>query len=458
MSRDLDRALHYHKISYWQPAIDAYDKVLVEHPDNLQVLGRRAEMYVMLGRTIEAQRDLMVVAPALGESKYWVNLALAISCQGNFEAALIAYDQAIELDPNNVYAHFNKGVCLERDLGILDAGVSHFQRALEIDPEFRVAYGGISFNQLKRGEFIEGWKNFEFRNWGRNVPRLPGLMWDGIKTDDQLIIVCEQGIGDSVQFLRYAVLAAVNGQKTAVFCPPEFKPLLSSLGNDIEILTHEQEIQEPYQWAYVMSMPRLLGTTVETIPSAKRYLRSSKEKLAEWKMRMRPYEKTFNIGICWHPGHPANPHVAARVIPLKLFADMAAIPGVRLFCLQKEEAAKERTEVDFEVIDLGGDPIAKHDLFMDNAALMDNLDLVISTDSAVLHMAGAVGTKVFAPIPKGSCWRWLIDREDTPWYPNMKLFRQKEIHTWPEVFPRITEAVRAECELKFSDPINKVAD
>jgi ADP-heptose:LPS heptosyltransferase len=141
------------------------------------------------------------------------------------------------------------------------------------------------------------------------------------------------------------------------------------------------------------------------------------------------------------------------VIPLKLFADMAAIPNVRLFCLQKEEAAKERAEVDFEVIDMGGDPVARKDLFMDNAALMENLDLVISTDSAVLHMAGAVGTKTFVPIPKGSCWRWLVDRTDTPWYPSMTLFRQKEIHTWPEVFVRLTEAVKVERDLwKLSAP------
>ena len=443
MSRDLERALHYHQISYWQPAIDAYDKVLAEHPDNLQVLARRAENYVMLGRFAEAQRDLTLAAPALHNSAYWVNLGLSIECQGNYEAALIAYDQAIVIDPDNKYAHFNKGVCLERDLGLVGEGMPHFRHALAIDPEFHGAMGGVSFHQLKVGDFIEGWKSFEFRTHDKNTTRLPGLPFNGAETDDTLILVCEQGIGDVLQFCRYALIAAVNGQKTAIYTSPAFKPLLSSLHPSIKILTSPEEVVEPYQWAHMMSMPMHMGTTVETIPSAKRYLRSSKAKRDYWKTKIGEHADTFNIGICWHPGHPQNPHVAGRVIPLRMFAEMAEIPNVKLFCLQKEEAAKEVLDVGFPVIDLGGDPVVKQDLFMDNAAIMENLDLVISTDSAVLHMAGACGAKVFAALPKGSCWRWLVDRDDSPWYPSMKLFRQKEIHDWAEVFARITDEVRS---------------
>ena len=451
MSRDLERALHYHKISYWQPAVDAYDKVLAEHPDNMQVLAKRAENYILLGRFDEAVRDFKIAAPALDESPAWVNLGLAVECQGNYEAALICYDRALELDPSNKFAHFNKGVCLERDLGIVGGGMPHFERALEIDPGFNGALGGLSFHQLKVGNYAEGWRNFEYRTRDPNATRLPGLPFDGNATDDTLILVCEQGLGDIIQFCRYAMVAVLNGQKTAIYAPPAFKSLLSSL-TGVRILTKPEEVVEPYQWTYLMSMPMFMGTQVATIPATRRYLSSSRDRQVEWKMRMRPYAGTFNIGICWHPGHPQNPHVAGRVIPLKMFEEIAAIPNVRLFCLQKEEAAKERDEVDFEVIDLGGDPVPKHELFMDNAALMENLDLVISTDSAVLHAACAVGAKTFGAIPKGGCWRWLVDRDTSPWYPTLQLFRQTEVRDWRPVFSAMTAEVAKLAKEKLLTP------
>ena len=447
--RDLERAQHYTTIGFYQQAVDAFNRLLALNPGHPQLLSQRAENYIKQGRFDEAVRDYNVVVKARpNDDAAWMNFGLALQCTGEYEAALVAYDHSADINPKNKFAYFNKGVCLERDLGRTGEGVPFFEKALELDPGFHSATGGLSFNKLITGDFLGGWQDFEYRNLGGVRTILPGLQWNGKQTTDKLVLVCEQGLGDNLQFCRYALVAAMNGQKTAIYAPKEFHSLLSSLGHGVELLGEPHEIVEPYQWLPMMSMPRLMGTTVITIPAIKSYLHSSPEKIKFWREEMASYEKSFKIGICWHPGHPQNPHVAGRVIPLRLFADIAAIPNVQLFSLQKEEAATEIETVDFNVIDMGGDPLSKKDLFMDAAAIIDNLDLVISTDTAILHMAGAVGCKTFAMLPKGGCWRWLLNREDTPWYPAMRLFRAQQIHDWPGVLDRIKEAVIVERDLK----------
>lgn len=442
MSRHIERALQYHKAGFYKLAIDAYDKALDELPDNPALLANRAEEYVLMGRFDDAIRDFKhVLESGFTNEAVWVNYGLALQCTGNYEAALVAFDQALAISDSALFAYFNKGVCLERDLGRTGEGVPFFKKALEIDPDFIYATGGLSFYNLKTGNFIEGWKNFEYRNRGL-VTRLPGLTWDGVQTDDTLVLVAEQGLGDVIQFCRYASVAALNKQKTALYAPPEFHPLLRSLAGDIHFLERPDEVVEPYQWLPLMSMPHAMGTTVETIPAAPRYLSSTPERIEYWREQMAPWQSEFKIGICWHPGHSWLPHVAGRVIPLRQFADIAAIPGVKLFSLQKGEPAIERISVDFEVINLGGDPDLKKDLFMDAAAIMENLDLVISTDSAILHVAAAVGRPTFAAIPKGGCWRWLENRDDSPWYPSLTLFRQDAVRDWGPVFERMAQAIR----------------
>jgi len=449
MSRTVERALQYHRAGFFKLAIDWYDKALEEHPGNVNLVGNRAENYIKVGRFDEAISDYQVVlAVQPNNEAIWVNFGLALQCSGNYDAAVVAYDRAIEISDSNPFAYFNKGICLERDLGRTGEGVPLFKKALELDPDFHNATGGLSFNRLITGNFIEGWRDFEYRNKNM-LTRFPGLMWDGAQTDDTLILVAEQGIGDVLQFSRYAKVAVENGQRTAIYAPQEFWPLLRSLDERIGLMSEPSQVKEPYQWMPLMSMPRMLGTTVETIPAWPRYLKSSTDRIVHWHDQMRPWQHKFKIGICWHPGHPHNPHVAGRVLNLDWFADIAAIPGVQLFSLQKDEASRAIADVSFDVIDLGGDPVPRRDTMMDAAAIIEHLDLVISTDSSPLHLAGAVGCRTFAALPKGGCWRWLLDRTDTPWYPSMTLYRQKIVHDWPEVFGRMEASIRVLADAKY---------
>jgi len=451
MSRNTERALHYHQLKQYTLAIAAYDAALAEFPDNALLLGNRAEQYILVGRYDEAIRDFQIaLRDKPNEEAFWVNYGLALQGRGHFDAAKAAYEHALEVGPSNPFAHFNYGVLLERDLGEHGAGLKHFEKALEIEPGFNHGLGGKSFHDLKHGNFIEGWKEFEYRVHGA-MTQMPGLIWDGKQTSDKLILVAEQGMGDVIQFSRYAKVAAMNGQPTALYCPKEMHALLSSL-DGVEMLSKSEEVVEPYQWLPLMSMPRIMGTTIDTIPAGPSYLHSTPEKIEHWKKEIFKWSANheIKIGICWQPGHQWLPHAFARIIPLEMFKAIAAIPGITLFSLQKDEPATQIEDVDFQVIDLGGDPVPRVDTFMDNAAIMENLDLVISTDTSVLHVAGAVGVKTFAVLPKGTCWRWLLDRDDSPWYPSMKLFRQTEVHDWTDVFARITAEVQEMRNARFS--------
>lgn len=443
MSRNAERALHYHRLGHYKSAIAAYDAALAETPNHPFLLGNRAENYVLTGRFNEAIRDFNIALRDMpGEEAFWVNYGLALQSAGHYVAAMAAYDHAIEVSDSNPFAWFNKGVLLERDLGRHGEGVPLFKKALELEPGFNHAVGGMSFYHLKSGNFKEGWRDFEYRNLKGPPTKLPGLIWNGQKTDDTLILVCEQGMGDVIQFCRYAKIAAHNGQKTAIYAPEEFHALLRSLGPDVKLISKPEEVVEPYQWLPIMSMAKMLGTTVDTIPRTPKYLSSTPEKIEYWRPRLRGDANNFNIGICWQPGHQWLPHAFGRIIPLEMFKDISAIPRVKLFSLQKDEPASQINEVNFPIIDLHGDPVPRKDLFMDCAAIMANLDLVISTDTAPLHLAGAVGARTFAALPKGTCWRWLIDRDDSPWYPTMRLYRQEQVYDWAEVFQRITADVR----------------
>lgn len=442
-SRHAERALHYHRKGNYKLAIDAYSAALAEFPDNPYLVGNRAEMYVLVGRFDEAINDYNIALRGVpNEEAFWVNLALALQCRGHFNAAREAYTFALSKWPKNPFALFNFGVLIERDLGDTGQGVSYFKEALEIEPTFNHALGGMSFYHLKTGNFKEGWKAFEFRNLKGPPTQLPGLLWDGRQTSDTLILVCEQGLGDVIQFSRFAAVAAYNGQPTAIYAPEELRALLGSLGYGVTIISRPDEVKEPYQWLPMMSMPMLMSTTIDTIPLMEGgYLHSSPDRICHWRHEMKPWEDKFRIGICWQPGHQWLPHAFGRIIPLEMFRDIAAIPGVQLFSLQKDEPSTQIAEVDFSIIDLGGDPVPRQDTFMDNAAIMECLDLVISADTAPLHVAGAVGARTFAALPKGTCWRWLVDRDDSPWYPSMTLFRQKTVGDWDGVFKRITSCI-----------------
>lgn len=455
MARHLDRAQHYRKVAeqfnepkFAELAIQAYDAAVLEQGAmSADILGARAGCYAKVGRFDEALRDFPIALRAVPDAVGgWINYGFALECVGEYQRALVCYNKAHDLDPNDVRALHNKGICLEREFGLTGEGVPYFNKALEIDPTFNIARSGLSFPLLKSGAWTGGgWDAFEWRKLGGQRLQLPGLIWDGTPTTDELVLTSEQGLGDMIQFCRYAKVAAFNKQRTAIYAPTYMHKLLGTLGMGVRIVDDVNQIVEPYQWLPIMSMPRLMGTTPTTVPLSKQaYLKADPALAKFWgDMLGQAGYKPFKVGICWNPGALWKPHTRSRSIPLQQFAALAAIPNVQLVSLQKGGSEGEVNEAGINIARFEHDPVPLKDMFVDCAAIIHNLDLVVTTDTSVLHLAGALGKKTLVALPVGGCWRWLTnDTTTTPWYGDMKLYRQTELNKWDDVFAHIAADIR----------------
>jgi len=244
------------------------------------------------------------------------------------------------------------------------------------------------------------------------------------------LVYWEQGIGDTIQFLRY--IALIKGGTVIFACQPELRWLINrSLDIEYVVAGVEDTVEIPYDvWIPLMSLPNIFATTLNNIPAPIPYIYPDGKKVAKWQTRLQTTD--FKIGIVW-TGNPKFPSNRNRSCPLSYFAPLAKLPNTTFFSLQKGEAANQPVPDDMELIALTED-LAD---FADTAAVIANLDLVISVDTAVAHLAGAMGKPVWTLLPFVADWRWLLDRDDTPWYPTMRLFRQPRPQAWAEVFNQV---------------------
>ena len=276
-----------------------------------------------------------------------------------------------------------------------------------------------------------------------SVADCPGsLRWDGSPLAGRTILLhAEGGWGDGMMFIRYAPLVKRCGGRVIVQCgKPLFQLLSTCAGIDEMVMEGNSLPHYDFQVA-LASLPSIFRTTLETVPADVPYLHPDKEMTRWWGGELRKAcqhePRELKIGIAWQ-GNPRHEKDFQRSISLQSFAPLARVTGVRLFSLQKGPGAAQLADVSWPLIDLG----SRFETWMDTAAAMANLDLVIAVDTAPAHCAGALGLPVWmllAPVPE---WRWLLEREDSPWYPTMRLFRQKRLGDWTEVFERATEEVR----------------
>ena len=292
------------------------------------------------------------------------------------------------------------------------------------------------------GRFEQGWPGYEWRwkckEFGSLPPFQPPL-WDGSSLDGRTILVhAEQGLGDTLQFIRYVPSLHQRGGRVILMCQPPLVRLLTRSPGIERLLAHGDPVPEFDVHTPLLSLPRLLGTTLESVPADVPYLEAEPQLVEAWRHRLGSYPG-FKVGIVWQ-GNPKFRLDRLRSIPLAQFAPLARVPGVHLFSLQKGPGAEQLAAVTdrFPVTDLG----RRLDDFMDTAAVLKNLDLVISVDTAIAHLAGALGIPVWVALPFAPDWRWLMGREDSPWYPTMRLFRQTRPGQWEDVFHHIAEALQ----------------
>ncbi|MEI8196354.1 MAG: tetratricopeptide repeat protein [Phycisphaerae bacterium] len=391
---------------------------------------------------IAACRRALELKPNYPEA--YLNLGNALREQGRLDEALAAYRQALALKPDDAAAYSNLAIVLS-DQGCLDEAIGAYRQAITIKPNYPEAHKDLALLLLLRGDFAEGCKEYEWRwrckNYHSPVWNVPELLWDGSDLAGRtLLLHAEQGFGDCLQFIRYVpqIAARAGGGKILVVCAPELRPLLQSMSGVAgwlvagDVLPH-CDVQCP-----LLSLPLVLGTTLENIPQGVPYLQAEAARVEWWRRELADAPPGLQVGLVWS-GNPAHKNDRNRSVALAALAPLARMPGVRFYSLQKGAAGEQaRTPpAGMELIDR----TAELKDFADTAALVANLDLVIAVDTAVVHLAGALGKSVWTLLPFVPDWRWLMEREDSPWYPTMRLFRQRVRGDWGSVIDKVAKAL-----------------
>ena len=376
------------------------------------------------------------------------NLGVVLKRQGELEPAIGCFQRALQLQPDFAAAHNNLGIVLTRQ-GELEPAIGCFQRALQLQPEFVEAHYNLSEAWLLMGDFEQGWREYEWR-WRRKDARPMSFsqpLWDGSSLAGQKILLhTEQGIGDALQFIRYARSVKQAGGHVILQCPRPMIPMLSTCPGIDQLIAHGAATPEFNVHAPLMSLPRIFKTTLSTVPAHVPYLFADPERVRYWQQKL-PQDSTFRVGIAWW-GNPNSPIGDHRFIPLVHFAPIASLKGVQVFSLQKgagREQLQSRAGI-FPVKDLRARLDETNGAFVDTAAVMMNLNLIITADTAIAHLAGALGVPVWVALSHTANWRWLPHRDDSPWYPTMRLFRQTKPGEWDEVFSQMKIELEDEVE------------
>jgi tetratricopeptide (TPR) repeat protein len=367
------------------------------------------------------------------------NLGNAVARQDKLDESIRCYEQALRLKPNSAAAWTNLGN-VRRQQGRFDEALACYARALSHDPGHAETHLNRAHLLLLLGQWAQGWPEFEWR-WqttGFIRPNFRQPRWDGSPLAGRtLLVLAEQGLGDTLHFIRYAPLVKQLGGKVIVQCQP---PLLRLLAGQpgIDLLCAAGSPSPTFDcYVPLLSLPGLFHTSVNNVPATVPYLQPDTALVSHWRQELHPLEG-FKVGIAWQ-GNPAFPGDSQRSLPLAQFECLSKVPGVRLISLQKGPGTDQLRTVtgQFSVLDLSSRLDEANGPFMDTAAIMKDMDLVIASDTAVAHLAGALGVPVWVPLPWIPDWRWLLQREDSPWYPTMRVFRQTTSGRWDDVMDRL---------------------
>jgi Flp pilus assembly protein TadD len=416
-------------------------------PDSAPARSNVGFALLNLERFAEAEavfRGALALTPDSPEAHSGLGIALAR--QERHEEAVALQRRALELRPNYAEAYHNLGISLLK-VGQPEAAIAAHREALRLKPDLAESHGSLAVAYLVTGRFAEGWPEYEWRwrckMFAGSVRPFREPRWDGSPLDGRTILVhTEQGLGDILQFVRYLPLVKARGGTVLLECPATVQRLLGPCRGIDRLLSQKAPLPPFDVQAPLLSLPGILGTAVDTIPAEVPYLSVPDDLVERWRRELMII-KGYKVGICWR-GNPKNPYDRYRSLRLEQLAPLARVPGARLVCLQKGPGTAEelqRCAVAVPVLDLGNRLDREAGAFLDTAAVMKNLDLVISVDTAPAHLAGGLALPVWVLLPFAAEWRWLLDREDSPWYPTARLFRQPRPGDWEAVIGRMAEAL-----------------
>jgi tetratricopeptide (TPR) repeat protein len=376
------------------------------------------------------------------EPEFRNNLGLAYAAADREADALAQYRAALELRPDYAVAWNNLGLTLQAINDIAGATAA-FRRAIDSKPDFAHAHWNLALVLLLAGSFEEGWIEYDWRlalpELGKGRHTYLGPTWDGRPMHGKtLLLYAEQGLGDALQFARYATPIAASGTRVLIHCPEPLQALLASVRGVDQVIVGDAPLPPFDAHVALLSLPRALGTTPATIPAAVPYVRAADERRAEARANLAARSERWKIGIAW-AGSKAHTNDRNRSCSLAFLVPLFRVADIAWYSLQQGDAAAEvgatpRAE--------GLVPLVEGTKLDDTAALIAELDLIISVDTSIVHLAGALARPCWVLLPFAPDWRWMLGRDDSPWYPTLRLFRQPRPRDWPTVVTRVTSELQ----------------
>lgn len=411
---------------------------------------KNATVWCSLGSLYHAARDLersekasyraLLLDPSLPEA--WSNRGISLSGLGKVDEALHCYEKALEIKPRYVNALLNKGATLIAMRKVKEAKRA-FGEALAIDPKHPQARTSLGITQLTLGDFQEGWKNYcsywEYRK--KELPPTTVPLWKGSPlTGKKLLLLTDQGFGDSFLLSRYFSSLIDQGIELYFVCRHLIVSFMRSSFPDVKVSDFKSPLPQTDAFLPLGYLPALMKTTSSTIPQKIPYLQSEPDLISQWREVLDSLipAPTYRVGIAWS-GNPDYPDNKKRSIPLELFTPLAQLPGVQLISLQKQVVESPP----FPLIQLESLDEGQGRAFMDTAAVMQSLDLVISSDTSIAHLAGGFGVPTWIMLSYAPYWLWMLEGNQSPWYPSVQLFRQQHDERWEPVLQQVTLALKA---------------
>ena len=447
IARLLNQASEHDRAGRLDAAARTLDEIFAENPDQPAALHMLGILTFKRGNQIEAVRLMeRSLAGAPANALFHRNICEVYRVIGRYDAAVAAGKAAVALAPNEPHCHNNLGVTHYHRLEIADA-IGCAERAMALAPDFPGAHFGLAEALLISGDFARGWEEYEWRFKLANSPRLmppsDQPQWDGRPlADGTLLLIADQGYGDAIQFCRYIPWAAGRAANIALACAREVQPAVAQQRGIGMAFDHWSKWPDFAAYIPLSGLPRLAQTRLDTIPAPVPYIHADPQKTARWADRLaglvpKGYRR---IGIAW-AGRPTHTNDRNRSTRLESLAPLAELPRTALVSLQKGPAQAQIGDYWGRAPLVAVGPELRD--YGDTMAVIDCLDLVVTVDTSIGHLAGAMGKPVWIMLPFAPDWRWLLDREDSPWYPSARLFRQRKPRDWGPIVAAIKEELES---------------
>ncbi len=435
------KAKNYSKPNDLVKALLIYDEIISIDKNNAEAYFHKALIFTKLKNYEEALRsyDLVIkIRPDFEEA--YVNRGVILSILMNPIEALKNFDLAIKLNPNHAIAHNNKGNVLT-ELSRFDEAIKNYEKAVKIDPNYADAFNNIALLKLLLGDYEEGWRLFEWRWKGPQKKEFRDFkkpLWLGNESikNKTILILSEQGFGDFIQFYRYCILVEKLGAKIIIETPKELTSLIKNQNKSNIIISKGEPLPEFDFYCPIMSLPLAFGTNIHNIPAISPYINIDSGKLNFWRSKL-INKKRVRVGIVWSGAQNKETDFNRSLI-LSQLSPLFDLP-LDFYVLQKKIR-----DIDKDYLFQSNNIYDFHELiedFSDTAVLISEMDIVISVDTSVAHLAGALDKPLWVLLPYVADYRWMIDRIDSPWYPSATLFRQKETNNWDNVISSIVRSL-----------------